>query len=91
MFAGKGFTMNKNLPYNYIRVITILHTYILYTLNLKVEERAAEFYSMLILKEVFSKHSGAYTCTASNSAARTNFTAILTVKGIHGKKGPWSY
>lgn len=48
---------------------------------LKVEERAAEFYSMLIFKEVSSKHSGAYTCVASNSAARANYTAHLMVKG----------
>ncbi|XP_017776462.1 PREDICTED: Down syndrome cell adhesion molecule-like protein Dscam2 isoform X2 [Nicrophorus vespilloides] len=48
--------------------------------SLQVEERAAEFYSMLIFKEVTSKHSGAYTCVASNSAARANYTANLMVK-----------
>lgn len=48
---------------------------------LKVEERAAEFYSMLIFKEVSSKHSGAYTCVANNAAARANYTAHLMVKG----------
>ncbi|XP_071054820.1 cell adhesion molecule Dscam2 [Onthophagus taurus] len=48
--------------------------------NLEVAERAAEFYSMLIFKEVSSKHSGAYTCVASNSAARANYTANLMVK-----------
>lgn len=47
----------------------------------KVEERAAEFYSMLIFKEVSSKHSGAYTCVANNAAARANYTAHLMVKG----------
>ncbi|CAH0562134.1 unnamed protein product [Brassicogethes aeneus] len=48
--------------------------------SLQVEERAAEFYSMLIFKEVSSRHSGAYTCMASNSAARANYTAHLIVK-----------
>ncbi|XP_044257604.1 Down syndrome cell adhesion molecule-like protein Dscam2 isoform X1 [Tribolium madens] len=47
---------------------------------LQVEERAAEFYSILIFKEVSSKHSGSYTCVASNSAARANYTAQLMVK-----------
>lgn len=47
----------------------------------KVEERAAEFYSMLIFKEVSSRHSGAYTCVANNAAAKANYTAHLMVKG----------
>ncbi|XP_060516116.1 cell adhesion molecule Dscam2 [Cylas formicarius] len=47
---------------------------------LEVEERAAEFYSMLVFKEVYSRHSGAYTCVASNAAARVNYTAQLMVK-----------
>jgi Down syndrome cell adhesion protein len=49
--------------------------------TVQVEERAAEFYSILIFKEVSSRHSGAYTCVASNSAARANYTAKLMVKG----------
>ncbi|CAG9760391.1 unnamed protein product [Ceutorhynchus assimilis] len=48
--------------------------------SLEVEERAAEFYSMLVFKNVNSRHTGAYTCVASNAAARVNFTAQLMVK-----------
>lgn len=48
--------------------------------SLQIEERAAEFFSMLIFKEVSSRHSGFYTCIASNSAARANYTAQLLVK-----------
>lgn len=36
---------------------------------------------MLIFKEVTSRHSGFYTCIASNSAAKANYTAQLLVKG----------
>lgn len=37
---------------------------------------------MLVFKEVTSRHSGAYTCVASNAAASANYTAHLMVKGI---------
>lgn len=36
---------------------------------------------MLIFKSITSYHSGAYTCSASNSAAKVNYTAELMVKG----------
>lgn len=48
---------------------------------LQVEERGAEFFSNLVFKDVSSRHSGLYTCVASNSAAKVNFTAELIVKG----------
>ncbi|XP_066247380.1 cell adhesion molecule Dscam1 isoform X2 [Euwallacea similis] len=48
--------------------------------SLEVEEIQAAFYSILVFKNVNSKHTGAYTCVASNSAARVNYTAQLMVK-----------
>ncbi|XP_052738049.1 cell adhesion molecule Dscam2-like [Bicyclus anynana] len=49
--------------------------------DLQVEERAAEFFSNLVFKEVSARHSGRYTCVASNNAAKVNYTAELVVKG----------
>ncbi|KOB72718.1 Down syndrome cell adhesion molecule-like protein, partial [Operophtera brumata] len=49
--------------------------------NLQVEERGADFFSNLVFKEVSAHHSGLYTCVASNSAAKVNYTAELVVKG----------
>ncbi|XP_061709196.1 cell adhesion molecule Dscam2 isoform X4 [Cydia pomonella] len=48
--------------------------------SLQVEERGADFFSNLVFKEVFARHSGLYTCVASNSAAKVNYTAELVVK-----------
>ncbi|XP_012543882.3 cell adhesion molecule Dscam2 isoform X1 [Bombyx mori] len=48
--------------------------------NLQVEERGAEFFSNLVFKEVSARHSGLYTCVASNTAAKVNYTAELVVK-----------
>ncbi|XP_052750184.1 cell adhesion molecule Dscam2 isoform X2 [Galleria mellonella] len=48
--------------------------------SLQVEERAADFFSNLVFKEVSARHSGLYTCVASNSAAKVNYTAELVVK-----------
>lgn len=50
---------------------------------LQVEERGADFFSNLVFKEVSAHHSGLYTCVASNSAAKVNYTAELVVKGNH--------
>lgn len=36
---------------------------------------------MLVFKDISSKHSGKYTCYASNSAATVNHTSELLVKG----------
>ncbi|KAH9634765.1 hypothetical protein HF086_013625 [Spodoptera exigua] len=49
--------------------------------SLQVEERGADFFSNLVFKEVFARHSGLYTCVASNTAAKVNYTAELVVKG----------
>ncbi|XP_049878899.1 Down syndrome cell adhesion molecule-like protein Dscam2 [Pectinophora gossypiella] len=48
--------------------------------SLQVEERGADFFSNLVFKEVSARHSGLYTCVASNSAAKVNYTAELVVK-----------
>ncbi|XP_026317870.1 Down syndrome cell adhesion molecule-like protein Dscam2 isoform X2 [Hyposmocoma kahamanoa] len=48
--------------------------------SLQVEERGADFFSNLVFKEVSAHHSGMYTCVASNSAAKVNYTAQLVVK-----------
>ncbi|CAH0727689.1 unnamed protein product, partial [Brenthis ino] len=48
--------------------------------DLQVEERGADFFSNLVFKEVSARHSGSYTCVASNNAARVNYTAELVVK-----------
>ncbi|ERL85186.1 hypothetical protein D910_02608, partial [Dendroctonus ponderosae] len=48
--------------------------------SLEVQERAAEFYSMLVFKNLNSRHTGTYTCVASNAAAQVNYTAQLMVK-----------
>lgn len=40
----------------------------------------AEFFSLLVFKELSSRHSGKYTCVATNSAAKVNHTAELLVK-----------
>lgn len=41
--------------------------------------------SALIIPTVTAKHSGNYTCTASNSVAKASHHATLNVKGIHTK------
>ncbi|CAF4911786.1 unnamed protein product [Pieris macdunnoughi] len=47
---------------------------------LQVEERGAEFYSMLVFKRVSAAHSGVYTCVATNAAGRANASAEVAVK-----------
>ncbi|XP_052750182.1 cell adhesion molecule Dscam2-like [Galleria mellonella] len=48
--------------------------------NLQVQEKSLDEFSFLIFSHVTSKHSGEYTCVASNSAAEVNHTASLAVK-----------
>ncbi|XP_015187903.1 PREDICTED: Down syndrome cell adhesion molecule-like protein Dscam2 isoform X4 [Polistes dominula] len=48
--------------------------------SLRIEERGAEFFSLLVFKELSSRHSGKYTCVATNSADKANHTAELLVK-----------
>jgi hypothetical protein len=46
-------------------------------------EKKDEFFSLLVFKDITSRHSGKYTCFATNSAAKVNYTAELFVKGNH--------
>ncbi|CAK1540394.1 unnamed protein product [Leptosia nina] len=48
--------------------------------NLQVQEKSLDEFSFLIFSHVTSKHSGEYTCVASNSASEVNHTARLAVK-----------
>ncbi|XP_022821445.1 Down syndrome cell adhesion molecule-like protein Dscam2 [Spodoptera litura] len=48
--------------------------------GLQVQEKSLDEFSFLIFSHVTSKHSGDYTCVASNSAAEVNHTARLAVK-----------
>lgn len=45
-------------------------------------EKKDEFFSLLVFKEITARHSGKYTCYATNSAAKVNYTAELFVKGM---------
>ncbi|CAG9789295.1 unnamed protein product [Diatraea saccharalis] len=47
---------------------------------LQVEERGAEFYSMLIFKTLTAAHSGVYTCVVTNTAGKANTSAELAIK-----------
>lgn len=44
-------------------------------------EKKEEFFSLLVFKDITARHSGKYTCYATNSAAKVNYTAELFVKG----------
>lgn len=44
-------------------------------------EKKDEFFTVLVFKDITAKHSGQYTCFATNSAAKVNFTADLLVRG----------
>ncbi|XP_051862940.1 cell adhesion molecule Dscam2 isoform X2 [Drosophila albomicans] len=48
--------------------------------SLQINEKKEEFYSLLVLKDISVRHSGKYTCLASNAAAKVNFTAELQVR-----------
>ncbi|XP_033149971.1 Down syndrome cell adhesion molecule-like protein Dscam2 isoform X2 [Drosophila busckii] len=48
--------------------------------SLQITEKKEEFYSLLVLKDISAKHSGKYTCYASNAAAKVNYTAELQVR-----------
>lgn len=46
-------------------------------------EKKDEFFSLLVFKDITARHTGRYTCYATNSAAKVNYTAELFVKGSH--------
>ncbi|KAH8382248.1 hypothetical protein KR009_002562, partial [Drosophila setifemur] len=48
--------------------------------SLQISEKKEEFYSLLVFKDISARHSGKYTCYASNAAAKVNFTAELQVR-----------
>lgn len=41
--------------------------------------------SLLTIDVVRANHAGEYTCSASNAAGGTSYSAPLIVNGIHGK------
>jgi len=47
-----------------------------------VQEQQLGFVSNLLFGNLAGRHAGEYTCIASNAAAVTNATAVLTVKGM---------
>lgn len=47
----------------------------------QIQEKSLDEFSFLIFSDVSSRHSGDYTCVASNMAAKVNHTAQLMVKG----------
>lgn len=51
------------------------------SISLQITEKKDEFFSLLVFKDITARHSGRYTCFASNSAAKVNYTAELLVRG----------
>ncbi|CAG9094267.1 unnamed protein product [Plutella xylostella] len=47
---------------------------------LKTEQKNMDFFSILIIQELTSGHSGDYTCRASNDFGSVSHTAVLSVK-----------
>lgn len=56
-------------------------------MGLQVTEKKDEFFTLLVFKDITAKHSGMYTCFATNSAAKVNFTSEMLVKGnvVYGR------
>ncbi|XP_035786671.1 Down syndrome cell adhesion molecule-like protein Dscam2 isoform X3 [Anopheles albimanus] len=48
--------------------------------DLHISEKKEEFFSLLVLKDITARHSGRYTCFATNTAAQTSYTAELLVQ-----------
>ncbi|XP_055315179.1 cell adhesion molecule Dscam2 isoform X2 [Sitodiplosis mosellana] len=48
--------------------------------SLQITVKGDEFFSMLVFKDISARHSGKYSCYASNSAATVNHTSELLVK-----------
>jgi hypothetical protein len=47
---------------------------------LQISEKKDEFFTILVFKNISSKHSGRYTCSAANSVATANYTAELVIQ-----------
>lgn len=70
--------------FNINNFVCLSETRILNTIRLinsQITAKGDEFFSMLIFKDISARHSGKYTCYASNSAATVNHTSELLVKG----------
>ncbi|KAG6449961.1 hypothetical protein O3G_MSEX006309 [Manduca sexta] len=48
--------------------------------SLQVDERGAEFFSMLLFKSLTAAHSGIYTCVVTNTAGKANASVELAIK-----------
>lgn len=49
-------------------------------LGLQVTEKKDEFFTLLVFKDITARHSGQYTCYATNAAAKVNYTSELLVR-----------
>lgn len=47
---------------------------------LQVAEKKDEFFALLVFKDIAARHSGQYTCLATNAAAQVNYTSELLVR-----------
>lgn len=50
---------------------------------LQVEQKNMDFFSLLIIQDLTSAHSGEYTCRATNDFGTVSHSASLIVKGIY--------
>lgn len=48
-----------------------------------VNSQQMEFFSHLTFSDLRARHTGRYTCIASNAAATANYSADLVVRGTH--------
>lgn len=49
----------------------------------QVEQKNMDFFSLLIIQDLTSAHSGEYTCRATNDFGTVSHSASLIVKGIY--------
>lgn len=68
------FLSNRKIFELYIKLLQKIIT-------IQVDERGAEFYSMLLFKSLTAAHSGIYTCVVTNTAGKANMSAELAIKG----------
>lgn len=55
----------------------------LYFLCFKVEQKNMDFFSLLVIHNLSSAHTGEYTCRATNDFGTISHTAPLIVKGTY--------